>query len=322
MATWPVFPLKPSRPPPARTSTPPGLPSFGSPEAIRLMTLPGLRGYRHATVERDHHGATDYLQMLAKVGNLHRHQTSGQSRIPVLRRANPSSDASSAAAAGQPPTRHQKVKDAGRVYRQDSIARADDGTYVRGRFAARSSGHGVGARTNPQSVGLEGHPFIVWSPQERLRRGQGHRQACEDNDPQALEEPRVRCNAGQHLRVAGARMVIPEEGGPSRGWGFWQSCWSDSHGSRDVSAAPEAAGLPSSSIIPETGGPSTSRAFSEACPSSTVDTWDFFPPWRVGQRGPGQSRCIIGGVGMDRHEEHVSPTHCCSYGESQLRIGF
>ncbi|EFW21449.1 hypothetical protein D8B26_001648 [Coccidioides posadasii str. Silveira] len=112
----PVQPLEPIYPPPIRSVTPPGLPSFGTPEAVRYrlssQTTPGSGN----DVEVE--DCTCCFLGLPRFLAL---SSSSPSRVPGL-------------PAG-------------------AIARADDGTLVRGRFGIRQSGHGVGAGC------LENHPF-------------------------------------------------------------------------------------------------------------------------------------------------------------------
>ncbi|KAJ5505823.1 hypothetical protein N7453_004780 [Penicillium expansum] len=119
-----VTTVQPRYPPPERTPTPPGLPSFGTSEAVSISSrfmLPDNPARSHAN-----------LQGGAPVGNQR-----GISYGDTLRRI-----------FGLPPASH-----AGGIS-VNGIGRAEDGTLVQGRFPHRQSGHGM-------SIGrpLQDHPF-------------------------------------------------------------------------------------------------------------------------------------------------------------------
>ncbi|OJD13999.1 hypothetical protein AJ78_05612 [Emergomyces pasteurianus Ep9510] len=130
----PVEPTQPLYPPPVRSPTPPGLPSFGSREAIhynpnhtnRTRSLPHQvplsRGGTQQTSTEDDEDDSCCASGLKRLFGL---PSCMGPRPPAL------------------PT--------------GAVARADDGTMVRGRFGVRQSGHGVGA--GPSARGLESHPF-------------------------------------------------------------------------------------------------------------------------------------------------------------------
>ncbi|OAX77654.1 hypothetical protein ACJ72_08045 [Emergomyces africanus] len=133
--TSPVEPTQPVYPPPVRSPTPPGLPSFGSREAIHYNP-------NHANRTR----SSNHQVPVSRGGT---QQTS----------TGDEEDDASCCASGlkrlfglpscmgpRPPALPTGV-----------VARADDGTMVRGRFGVRQSGHGVGA--GPTVRGLESHPF-------------------------------------------------------------------------------------------------------------------------------------------------------------------
>ena len=258
LATWPSFPLKPPRPPPERSPTPPGLPSFGSPEAIQLMTLPGVRG---ASARNNQE----------RPSRRNRRPASGREGIPppvtpvlrpvdkprspkgksVIKRIIRSCSRSSS---------DERQEDTARRVSLPSgfVARADDGTYVRGRFGARSSGHGVGAMTGQQSVGLGAHPFHRSDPAGRTlddgvreidkahvdnertpsQRAERTRQQRAPNNVQSSRLPRSP-NSALSSRLQRST-VVPETGGPSRSWGFWQSCHSSPVDTPDIFSPPEA----------------------------------------------------------------------------------
>ena len=246
-ANWPTFPLKPFRPPPERSPTPPGLPSFGSPEAIRLMALPGSRD----ASARNNQGIPSQLSRVpanSRESGLPQStpvlRSVDEPRSPkgksVIRRIIRSCSRSSSEELGE--------DEAPRVSLPAGfMARADDGTYVRGRFGARSSGHGVGARTGQQCVGLEGHPFHRLWPAGRTLEEEIRKidKACEENtrtqSPQGAES--IGCQGApgivqsQNLQRS---MVIPETGGPSRSW--WSSCRSHPVNTPDILRPSEAGG--------------------------------------------------------------------------------
>ena len=137
----PARPLQPLYPPPHRVTTPPGIPSFGTREAMDLRlglrqsdssSLLGLRR-RHAIPRSfSPDSPTESLRsppmdMLKRMLGFNR---------PV------SSPPGSSIVERVPMPRHVQA-----------LARADDGTWVRGAFGSRASGHGVGRR------GLERHPY-------------------------------------------------------------------------------------------------------------------------------------------------------------------
>lgn len=132
----PVEPRLPVFPPPVRSPTPPGLPSFGSLEAMTYVSPRRSRKGRTRD-ERSRRGATrretrdddnenfsfaSFLTGLGRILGLISASDSHSERLPP-----------------------------------GIVARAEDGTYIRGRFGHRQSGHGVGA--GPASIGLASHPF-------------------------------------------------------------------------------------------------------------------------------------------------------------------
>ena len=99
------------------------------------------------------------------------------------------------------------------------MTRADDGTYLRGRWGARSSGRGVGARTGQRYVGPEGHPFHRLEPvggtqEEEVGKIDKACEARERTQPQRAENTGRQEVLNRTLRS----MVIPETSGPSRTW--------------------------------------------------------------------------------------------------------
>lgn len=121
--TSPAEPLYPIYFPPARCPTPPGLPSFGSPEAIRYRaSYAAVQSTRGPGNDDDLDDCTCCFSGLRWLFGL---SSCTAPRLPAL------------------PT--------------GAVARATDGTIVRGRFGTRNSGHGVGA--GPGAISLLNHPF-------------------------------------------------------------------------------------------------------------------------------------------------------------------
>ncbi|PLB35133.1 uncharacterized protein BDW47DRAFT_133822 [Aspergillus candidus] len=134
MSKWPgdfgspVSPAQPKYPPPVRPATPPGLPSFGTPEAMCFATQYAVRSApSHRQTQRgDPPSANRRRRRAASYGEW-------------LRRL-----FGSAAAVQTRPN-----------LQLSRLARAEDGTIVQGRFPYRNSGHG----THMGGRGLESHPF-------------------------------------------------------------------------------------------------------------------------------------------------------------------
>ncbi|KAK2732350.1 hypothetical protein FQN57_002936 [Myotisia sp. PD_48] len=133
-----VEPTQPNHPPPIRPHTPPGLPSFGSPDAIRYQQLAAYQ--RHSASGHDH--PPELSRRLEKLpGNLTRKIRSYCGTF--IRNLFEIAQLPPPCSLSQLPS--------------GTIARAEDGTLISGRFGNRQSGHGVGA--GPFSRGIESHPF-------------------------------------------------------------------------------------------------------------------------------------------------------------------
>ena len=117
----PVRPFFPRYPPPDRSPTPPGIPSFGSPEAINYSRQFSVRSYAPSPPpERTpSRRATEYAHTLRRILGI------ASPVDPQLSRR--------------------------QTY---TLARAEDGTAVQGRFPYRASGHGVNLHRQ-----LDDHPF-------------------------------------------------------------------------------------------------------------------------------------------------------------------
>ncbi|EEQ33538.1 hypothetical protein McanMca71_004685 [Microsporum canis] len=136
----PAEPTQPIHPPPHRPSTPPGVPSFGSPEALRydISSLP--RGTPRAGQDSSRSSPQTNRNLEGDRDDDSSDDDCGCCGFG-LRRA---FRETTSYITYQPPERLPP----------GVLARADDGTLIRGRFGARSSGHGIGA-----TASLENHPF-------------------------------------------------------------------------------------------------------------------------------------------------------------------
>ncbi|KIW25880.1 uncharacterized protein PV07_09016 [Cladophialophora immunda] len=182
-AGWcPSFPIKPPVSPPARVSTPPGLPPFGTEQATFLRLVQQRPTGRPSFWNRIWRRTSD--------GSDEQAPTSLNSEgSPRMSAQNPSSGPSNSvelfertlAAIGmativEPPRATSSGSRASLprgVYKTNipgPLARADDGTLVRGRFGPRASGHGIGSRN------LESHPL------GRLRESSAIQQAMREID--------------------------------------------------------------------------------------------------------------------------------------------
>ncbi|PGH10608.1 hypothetical protein AJ80_07459 [Polytolypa hystricis UAMH7299] len=159
----PAAPTQPTYPPPIRSPTPPGLPSFGSREAIQFR-----------------------VRSTSRHSSSHNSPQSGRS-CRLSRNGSPETDDNTDPFCCGVGLRRllglfRRSESDTEQLPAGAIARADDGTLIRGRFGARQSGHGVGA--GPSTRGLETHPFHSFSlpvagrdgadspaPSTRSRRG-------------------------------------------------------------------------------------------------------------------------------------------------------
>jgi hypothetical protein len=134
----PVEPAQPIYPPPQRSPTPPGVPSFGSPEAVNFR-LPRRASGLHSNSRRGQRQSTSNRSPDDPFTN-----SSGIDVVSSCLRSLRQFFAvhSSEHSFDLPP---------------GAVARADDGTFIRGRFGNRLSGHGIGG--GPTSGGLASHPF-------------------------------------------------------------------------------------------------------------------------------------------------------------------
>ncbi|KAJ9613893.1 hypothetical protein H2200_002029 [Cladophialophora chaetospira] len=183
-SSWiPAQPLVPVQPPPVRVKTPPGLPSFGSKQAtqLRLQQQSSSRtGSRIRSWLSSHDESDERTAVIGSTGAMTSTQTSPITSPPSLHPSVPNGTTDSRellrrtlAAIGmsrmldpdpvdrtsssplqnvaevQASSSNSKLNLPPWVYMSNisgPLARADDGTYMRGSFGPRSSGHGIGAR--------------------------------------------------------------------------------------------------------------------------------------------------------------------------------
>ncbi|DAA74048.1 TPA_exp: Uncharacterized protein A8136_3830 [Trichophyton benhamiae CBS 112371] len=136
----PAEPTQPIHPPPQRPSTPPGVPSFGSPEALNydISSLPRSTPRTGQDSSRSLPPATGSPEGGERESGSD--DECGCCGIGFRRAIRETTSYITY----QPPERLPP----------GVLARADDGTLIRGRFGARASGHGIGATAN-----LANHPF-------------------------------------------------------------------------------------------------------------------------------------------------------------------
>ncbi|KAK5207020.1 hypothetical protein LTR41_007087 [Exophiala xenobiotica] len=171
-AAYPTYPNKPINPPPYRVPTPPGLPSFGTEEATeyRLRQEPPLRRIWNRIWQHSHE-ESDEPQTASPQSLSSQSLASNQPSSPpgeVFRRT--LAMIGMARVVSPPPASSAgpRAPLPSGVYTMNTpgvLARADDGTYMRGRFGPRASGHGVGGRH------LDSHPLARSSgTEEEIRQ--------------------------------------------------------------------------------------------------------------------------------------------------------
>jgi hypothetical protein len=139
------YPIQPKEPPPVRVPTPPGLPTFGTREALEFRMPPPERRawvapWRTSRVVSDAAGPSGNQPGAANANEATENNPSvlsdGLKRILGISRV-------------VSPIPEEPA----RMSLPPYLARADDGTVVRGRFGARHSAHGIGRGQ------LDSHPF-------------------------------------------------------------------------------------------------------------------------------------------------------------------
>lgn len=162
----PAEPRRPSHPPPERSPTPPGIPSFGSPEAIHYFNRPRARSSSWWRAGRSAQPQASVLNASAAARALSANLNPPPSP-PVRPLGIRRSLSNLATELLRTPSTQSR-----RVSLPPGVLRADDGTFVRGRFGGRVSGHGISSR------GLEGHPIHRAAIAPRERKGNSHDHGC------------------------------------------------------------------------------------------------------------------------------------------------
>lgn len=169
----PVKPFRPKYPPPHRSPTPPGIPSFGTPEAIDYTSqfdvcssLPNGQIPYHdqssAGRESGRCATESYPQMLRRLFGI----SSSSSAVPTTTQAD---------------RRHGCI-----------VARAEDGTAVQGRFPYRASGHGTNLTRHLQSHSFHHETSVTPSIDDRPCSGSGRLRSVDQQQTEPNEHPRRR----------------------------------------------------------------------------------------------------------------------------------
>lgn len=204
----PQYPLRPSQMAPYRAPTPPGLPSFGSPEAQTFRLTPdqprslwsrfwgssagviadpaqSTNSMASPSVDSDSPSVSPQVSPTTPSSEVFRRTLAmmGMSRIVT-----PPSTTSQYPRASLPPGIHISVT-------PGPLVQAEDGTFIRGRFHSRHSGHGIGNRA------LESHPLVRRSQSDRWsvieEQVQAIDKACQRADREALQETRSMSSPGR-----------------------------------------------------------------------------------------------------------------------------
>ncbi|PYH45305.1 uncharacterized protein BP01DRAFT_382747 [Aspergillus saccharolyticus JOP 1030-1] len=134
---WSANPVYPSYPPPVRSPTPPGLPTFGTPEAVNYSSRFHVQSATISNGQNQQHTAASSSRSYHSGGGGASERTRTASYGDKIRKIFRFSST--------PPQPQRLVP---------AVARAEDGTAVQGRFPYRQSGHGVGVVRR-----MEDHPF-------------------------------------------------------------------------------------------------------------------------------------------------------------------
>lgn len=175
----PVKPFRPKYPPPDRSPTPPGLPSFGTPEAIHYTSqfvvrssFPNGQIPQHdrssAGRESGSRAPESYSQMLRRIFGL----SSSSSTVPTTSQAN---------------RRHGCI-----------VARAEDGTAVQGRFPYRASGHGTNLNRHLEDHRFHHETSVTPNIDDRPRSRSGRPRSMHHQHTGPNEHPKRARNQFQH----------------------------------------------------------------------------------------------------------------------------
>ncbi len=141
-------PQQPPYPLPERTRTPPGVPSFGSPDAVNFFNQRPARSSSWWRINRPTQLEPSFLDTSVAATAL-----AGNLNPPSSQAASPSSLFHRCSVFNINFTSSSWTTQPRRASLPAGILRADDGTFVRGRFGGRVSGHGISSR------GLDSHPI-------------------------------------------------------------------------------------------------------------------------------------------------------------------
>ena len=182
---YPSRPLQPVYPPPHRVMTPPGIPSFRTREALELRLEPPQHDSSSIFSLRRRNATPRSFSPESPPESIRSQPMDMLKRMLGINRPITSPPGSSAAER-VPIPRHVQA-----------LARANDGTYVRGAFGSRASGHGIGRR------GLERHPFQVAADRNLDPQASGIEEQVRLID-KACEEPRRPCIPGHTTSAVGS----------------------------------------------------------------------------------------------------------------------
>ncbi|KEF54951.1 uncharacterized protein A1O9_08603 [Exophiala aquamarina CBS 119918] len=170
----PQYPVQPPRTPPYRAPTPPGLPSFGSQEAqaFRLTPPPPRSFWSRIWRQQSNEVNSDQTQATTPVASpaaaslpLSPQIAPTPSSMELFKRTLAMIGMSRVVTAPSNIPANPRAFLPPGIYisaTPGSLTQAEDGTFMRGRFYSRASGHGVGSRT------LESHPLIRRAQSDRL----------------------------------------------------------------------------------------------------------------------------------------------------------
>lgn len=177
-------PRRPSYPPPERAATPPGVPSFGSPEAINYFDPPQARSLWWRMDRATPRGSSPADASVAQ-RTLAANLSSSTPRAERPHRFGRGFSLFSNNFARRSSTESRRAS------LPAGVLRADDGTLVRGRFGGRVSGHGISSR------GLESHPM------QRAAARDG--KVIHDTDGSIVPRQRERAQGQDREVMTGAR---------------------------------------------------------------------------------------------------------------------